>query len=232
MVRILTLRKSTGRDFATLTSTVVLDRILFDFTAFVGLTAFSLFTFQRQFTSLVPSAQAFLNLFAGLTFLGLLGLFALALVPNFFMRWLKRLGFDRLPLVGDLLFQLLQKFAFGLAILGSPRHYVFLFLLNMGVWGLSIGHFALAIYLFGIQASLAEMVFIFTLGTVGVLIPSPGGLGTYHYMVITGLVMLLGVSEPVAGALATLTHGVMMGVALLAAMVVLPFSPKLKHGNN
>ena len=45
------------------------------------------------------------------------------------------------------------------------------------------------------------------LGSIGVLIPSPGGIGSYHYIAITALTTLWGVAHSTASSYAIFTHG-------------------------
>ena len=45
------------------------------------------------------------------------------------------------------------------------------------------------------------------LGSLGVVIPSPGGIGSYHYIAITALVSIWGVSQSTAASYAIFTHG-------------------------
>ena len=54
--------------------------------------------------------------------------------------------------------------------------------------------------------SLADSWSIMLLGAIGVVIPSPGGTGSYHYITIQTLVHLFGVSAASAATYAVLTH--------------------------
>lgn len=55
--------------------------------------------------------------------------------------------------------------------------------------------------------SFADGWSLMILGAVGVLIPSPGGIGSYHYIAITALVTLWGVTQETAASYAIFTHG-------------------------
>lgn len=48
---------------------------------------------------------------------------------------------------------------------------------------------------------------VMLLGAIGVLIPSPGGIGSYHYIAITALVTIWGVTQATAVSYAVFTHG-------------------------
>ncbi len=57
---------------------------------------------------------------------------------------------------------------------------------------------------------------LMALGSLGLLVPSPGGLGSYHYVTIEALVHLFGVPEAAAATYAVLTHGVQLVLYVLA----------------
>ena len=63
---------------------------------------------------------------------------------------------------------------------------------------------------------------VFVLSTYGVVVPSPGGMGTWHFIVIE-LLALLGVArDPSGRAYALVTHGV-QDILFLAGGVLLLF---------
>ena len=68
-----------------------------------------------------------------------------------------------------------------------------------------------------------EEAFVITLiGGIGVVLPSPGGVGTYHYMVQTGLVVLYQISAVTALSYATISHFVnVSGLILISIGLVL-----------
>jgi len=65
------------------------------------------------------------------------------------------------------------------------------------------------------------------LGSIGVLIPSPGGIGSYHYIAITALVSLWGVSHATASTYAIFTHG-----GQLILYVMIGFGALLSDGSS
>ena len=67
---------------------------------------------------------------------------------------------------------------------------------------------------------------VFVLGTFGVIVPSPGGIGTWHYIVIEVLALYGVVRDPDGGAFALVSHGMqdlLFAIVGMVAMVVMPF---------
>ncbi len=110
-----------------------------------------------------------------------------------------------------------------------------LFLLySAAIWGSYIMQFYLTFYCFdftadlGFKAGLA--VFITT--SFAVLVPTPNGAGPWHYVVISMLTLLYGVSESDAGTFALIVHGtqtaalILLGVyAMIRTTQTTPRSP-------
>ena len=67
---------------------------------------------------------------------------------------------------------------------------------------------------------------VFVLGTFGVIVPSPGGIGTWHFIVIEVLALYGVVRDPDGGAYALVSHGMqdlLFAIVGMVAMVVMPF---------
>ncbi len=62
---------------------------------------------------------------------------------------------------------------------------------------------------------------IMALGALGILVPSPGGAGSYHYITIQTLVILYGVSSPAAAGYAIIGHGVQLVFFVAAGAICL-----------
>lgn len=71
-----------------------------------------------------------------------------------------------------------------------------------------------SLYGFGWQ----EAFVITIIGGIGVVLPSPGGIGTYHYMVQTGLVVLYQISAVTALSYATVSHFVNVSSLILISL--------------
>ena len=67
---------------------------------------------------------------------------------------------------------------------------------------------------------------VFVLGTFGVIVPSPGGIGTWHFIVIEVLALYGVVRDPDGGAFALVSHGMqdlLFAIVGMVAMVAMPF---------
>ncbi|AEN73140.1 hypothetical protein Rhom172_1213 [Rhodothermus marinus SG0.5JP17-172] len=67
----------------------------------------------------------------------------------------------------------------------------------------------------------AEAWVLLVLGAVGVALPSPGGLGSYHYITVQVMVHLLAVPQAPAATYAVLTHGAQMVLYTLIGFICL-----------
>ncbi len=73
---------------------------------------------------------------------------------------------------------------------------------------------------------LTAALMIFVLGTFGVIVPSPGGIGTWHFIVMEVLALYGVAKDPDGGAFALVAHGMqdlLFAIVGLVAMVMLPF---------
>jgi hypothetical protein len=66
----------------------------------------------------------------------------------------------------------------------------------------------------GSRIDLVQQWIIYTVGSVGVLIPSPGAIGGFHFFVSQAMVFAAGINEELALAFATVMH--------LFAFVIVP----------
>ena len=71
-------------------------------------------------------------------------------------------------------------------------------------------------YGLGLTAGINLMV----LAALGIAIPSPGGTGTFHFLVTLGLSVLYGVPEEIALTYATVSHGATYIYFLIAVPVM------------
>lgn len=227
LVRIWDLRSATKREFGSLASTVVLERILLDFTMFILLMIYVFAFFQAEVEVHLPQAPLFMQILVPLTLVGLGSLVLVALRPAFVERLCKRIGLFSFPVIGRILNELFHDFVKGLAFIKSPAHYFELLAVNLLTWASAFAMTYYCMWIFDIQASLSQTLFIFTLGTVGVLVPSPGGVGVFHYLVTAGCVALLGTEESLAVAFATVNHGIIMGGTMLLGMGMYFYDPEV-----
>lgn len=111
-----------------------------------------------------------------------------------------------------------------LTLLRSPRRGAIL-LSTVGMWA---GYMLMAylpfkmLYLaepYGI--GLLDAWALMAIGALGILVPSPGGIGSYHYITIQALVYLYGVPEAPAATYAVLTHAAQLVFYTLAGGIAL-----------
>ena len=112
----------------------------------------------------------------------------------------------------------------GFASLKGTKNYlltIFLSIVIMLVYGLNSYIGFLAIGLQHIKPVSFEMGWIvMTISAIGVVIPTPGGTGSYHVLATSALVLLFGFSQDVSLAYAVLTHGVTYFLFIFSALIV------------
>ncbi len=208
LARIVALYRGTGRDLGSVSATVVLDRLLLDLSVFAMLVGFSLTFFHDRLTALFPGAAAALWALTGVVFLGLAALFWTAIAPQSLKRLAALFGLERQPALWTRLARLIDQVSGGLSVLTSPSAYLGLVLINGAAWGASVLMLGYILAVFGVAASPAEVVLLFAVSNLGMILPSPGGIGTYHYFTTMGLTQLLGADAVTAAALAAYAHGI------------------------
>ena len=87
---------------------------------------------------------------------------------------------------------------------------------SFAIWGCYIMQFYLTFFAFPFTADLGFMagLAVFMTTSFAVLVPTPNGAGPWHYVVISTLTLIYGVSEPDAGIFALIVHG-MQTLALI-----------------
>lgn len=79
---------------------------------------------------------------------------------------------------------------------------------------------------FSADLDLMVALTVFVLGTFGVIVPSPGGIGTWHFIVIEVLALYGIERDPDGGAYALVSHGMqdlLFAIVGMVAMIVMPF---------
>lgn len=87
--------------------------------------------------------------------------------------------------------------------------------LSFGIWALywlNLYWMGMAFHLGG-KLDVAKSIVIFTIGSVGVLVPTPGSVGGYHYLIRTSMESLIHVDSNLAGAFAFMLH--LMGFVII-----------------
>ncbi len=189
-------------------ASIVVERIA-DVIALAGLMIFSLLSFENRVTSVFPmfSGSALIALAAMLVVL-------LAILILFFSehRTAQLVRIIGRPLPQNLR-EKIERVAldFSRGLRGLDKSAILpLVIGTIGIWGL----YGISMYvsLQGFtepamqQLNLSAAFLLLTLSGVAFTIPTPGGTGSYHALITTGLAMIFGVPQSVALAYAVVTH--------------------------
>ncbi len=115
------------------------------------------------------------------------------------------------------------------SVLRMPKKLLFIFY-TLVIWGMYYGMVHICIYALAetAQLSMADTLFVMVAAGMGMVVPVPGGVGAYHYLVVLSM-GLLGIDSSVALGFATLVHSgqAVMGIAAgLAALIYISLSKR------
>jgi uncharacterized protein (TIRG00374 family) len=110
--------------------------------------------------------------------------------------------------LAEKLSDLAAQFDTGTTALKSPVTYPVIALLSVAIWFAYWLNFYLFIFAFGLEKLVNPLkcLIAFTIGSVGVLIPTPGSVGSFHFLVKQGLMLTAHIPEDQALAYATVLH--------------------------
>jgi len=114
-----------------------------------------------------------------------------------------------------------HSFLDGFLFLKEPKNYFAIILLSVLVWGLYIVMMYVPFYAFGLpdrypQIDFSAAMVVQAISSIGIVIPTPGATGPYHYFTIQTLTKLYSVDDEVARSYAAVTHAVgFIGVTLV-----------------
>ena len=92
---------------------------------------------------------------------------------------------------------------------------------SAALWIVICGVHVLLLRAFAIEASTAVVPPLLFLITVGLMVPVPGSVGSYHKAVQLGLTAMLGVSNETAAGYAVVSHAVTLGPPTVIGLIVL-----------
>lgn len=125
---------------------------------------------------------------------------------------------------GNKLRELLKNFIRGLISLRRLKNWPLFIFYTLFIWFGYVAMTLIPFYAFDLHIIYGfgwEQAFVITvIGAIGVALPSPGGIGTYHYLVQQGLVVLYQVPAVVALSYATIGHFMNMVVLLATTLIV------------
>lgn len=208
-----------------LMGTIVLDRLL-DLLS-VGLIVVAAIALQYDilwgFISEQLGERSFNS--SALIFIAVIG-FVLLLLGYVFRNWLGQIK------IVQRIRQLLLGFVSGLSsVRGIKKPLPFIFH-SAVIWGMYFLMTYLCFFAFEPTSSLGPMagLIVFVFGTFGVIVPSPGGMGTFHALAVIGL-SLYGVKGDDAFSFANiLFFSVQIGCSILLGIIALIALPILNRG--
>lgn len=101
-----------------------------------------------------------------------------------------------------------DQFEIGSKCLANPKAYPMITVLSLGMWAIYALNFYLMILAFNLQnaVSIKDCFLTFSVGSIGVMVPTPGSAGSMHVMVSQVLMWTTGLPYEQALAYATVLH--------------------------
>lgn len=219
LVRPYAINKLEGVSRSTAFGTVFVERI-FDVVSFMIVLALIPLVYSGPLTQTFPWLEETGIWIAGVTF-AFLGLFAFFMVRrDIVMKILGSVTSRLSPRRAKLVEHITHSFLDGFLFLKEPKSYFIIGVLSVAVWVLYILMMYLPFYAFGLterySLDLGAAMVVQAISSIGIVIPTPGGTGPYHYFTIQTLTRLYGVDDDLARSYATVTHAVgFIGVTLV-----------------
>ncbi len=227
VVRTANLSAQQRLSFSGVLGTVVVERILDVATLAVALVSVFLLLLDRSATLHELFVRPIAAQLGSVPVLALLGLFlGAAILAVLLLRATLRRGDSRLGRFWSRrVAPILASFKDGLAtLLRSPRRFTLVFS-TAAMWLCYMLMAYIPMLMFGMTGpgglTLLDAWSIMCLGALGIAVPSPGGVGSYHYITIQALVYLFGVGQAVATSYAVFVHGGQLVLYVLVGVVCL-----------
>jgi len=211
LVRPYALAKMEGVSRSASFGTVLVERI-FDVLSFMVVLALIPLVYSGPLTTAFPWLETAGIWIAVVTF-GFFGLFVfLMLRRDVVEKLLKFFTRHISPKNAKLVERITHSFLDGFEFLKETKHYFMIGLLSVLVWGLYIVMMYLPFFAFGMtekySLNFASAMVVQGISSIGIVMPTPGATGPYHYFTIETLTKLYGVDEDVARSYAAVTHAV------------------------
>ena len=210
--RALSLRWVRGANVSAVMGTIVVERVI-DLLWLIVFIAASAALLPGQIEEAFPRIRPAATLALVLSVAGLAGMVVVSAYQDRGVAFVRRLLEHVSPRLANTIADLLSRFIHGLTALRSPSAYAEILisslLLNMGymlITWLSFAAFGFheAPWNLGLEAALVVMA----ISSVGVVVPSPGGIGSYHFFYGNSLIRLFATPAAAAMACATVVHAV------------------------
>ena len=223
VVRLISICKTERLPWAGVLATMLIDRML-DVALLAILLGLTLYFLPGEVTSIMPGLVT-----GGLVLLAvaLIGLCLLPTLGHLSQKLLNTAMLKRhIPAkFSAKLSELALQFDQGAGALRSFTRYPFIALLSVLIWFTYWLNFYLMVFAFGLEDNITAIkcLIIFTIGSVGSLIPTPGSIGSIHYLVKMATVATAQISGEHALAFATTLHlfTFILFPSLIAAVVFL-----------
>lgn len=223
VARLFSISKTEQLPWAGVLATMLIDRML-DVAMLAILLGLTLLFLPSDVLSHIPSLVT-----AGMVLI-VAAVVGLLLLPHIGSIAMKSMGISfvqrHLPgKMGTKLSELATQFNQGSGSLRSYARFPFIALLSILIWFTYWLNFYLMVFAFGLQDKINAItcLIIFTIGSVGSLIPTPGSIGSIHYLVKMATVETTQISGEQALTFATVSHLFIFIVfpSLIAASVFL-----------
>ncbi len=225
-----------------LVGTVVLERVM-DLAVMFVLVLFVFIYLFTDYSVIVPILGAetvrWLQAVWSLDGILVIGLLLLSiLVVLFLIYQLLRIAGRWLPAVFRLLqlaAELSKKFAQGLISFRDVKNWPLFIILTTAIWFCYVLMTYIPFTAFDMHSEfglgMQEALVITVVSALGVSLPSPGGIGTYHWFVSRSLLFFFAVPEVIGVTYAIVTHLIMMIIILVATPVILVVNKAMERRN-
>ncbi len=215
-----------------LMGTVVLERAL-DMLVMMVLIGFVILYLFSDYTLIGPilgeETVSWLQALLSLEGILVLGLLLLAVfIASILFYYLFKLLNRWIPVISrltQLIIDSSKKFTQGLFSIKDVKNWPLFVLYTAGIWFCYVLMTYIPFTAFDLHTDyglgMKEALVITVISAVGVALPSPGGVGTYHWFVSRSLLLLFAVPEAVGVAYAIVTHLVMMIIILVTTPIFL-----------
>ncbi len=219
LVRPYAIGKLEGLSRSAAFGTVMVERI-FDFLSMVVVLALVPLVYSGPLNQTFPWLEE-TGIWIMVLTVGFLGLFTFLMlrrdvverILNLFVRHLS-------PRRAELVARIVHSFLDGFLFLKEKKNYFMIVILSIIVWGLYIVMMYVPFYAFGLtekySLDMSSALIVQAISSIGILVPTPGATGPYHYFTIQTLTKLYGVEDELARSYAMVTHAVgFIGITLV-----------------
>ncbi len=117
-----------------------------------------------------------------------------------------------------------QTFVDGVLAIKELKNWALFVLYTVLIWVCYIGMTYIPFWMFDMHAiyglSYADALVLTMVSAVGIIIPTPGGVGTYHLFITQSLFLLYAVPETIGSAYGTITHASTLAVILIGTPIL------------